>query len=153
MPSSAESILPTYPGSPLVLAIRVAIRALDGNPEVDGRGQSAPLTADTGIEGGFMALMAVVFVIEAHVSRSFPLDDDRRMVQAGAGGARSRAIRHRIYPNIRRDTATSAIWNVTLRPWLTIFAPILISFSRSVVSDQCAMVRGRASVRVKLARL
>jgi hypothetical protein len=30
--------------------------------------------------------------------------------------------------NICRDTATSAIWNVIQRPWLTTFAPILISF-------------------------
>jgi hypothetical protein len=32
---------------------------------------------------------------------------------AGTGGARSRAISVRISANIRRDTATSAIWNVT----------------------------------------
>ena len=38
---------------------------------------------------------------------------DRRSGQAGTGGARSRAIRARICPNIRPDTATSAIWNET----------------------------------------
>ena len=32
---------------------------------------------------------------------------------AGAGGARSRAISARMTANICRDTATSAIWNVT----------------------------------------
>ena len=32
---------------------------------------------------------------------------------AGTGGARSRAMRARICPNIHLDTATSAIWNVT----------------------------------------
>jgi hypothetical protein len=37
--------------------------------------------------------------------------------------------------NICRDTATSASWNVTYRPWLTTLAPILISFSRRLVSD------------------
>ena len=31
--------------------------------------------------------------------------------------------------NIYRDTATSAIWNVTYRPWLTTLTPILISVS------------------------
>jgi hypothetical protein len=31
----------------------------------------------------------------------------------GVGGARSRAISIRISPNICRDTAISAIWNVT----------------------------------------
>jgi hypothetical protein len=35
----------------------------------------------------------------------------------------------------------------------TTLAPILTSFSRSVVSDQCSMSAGRASVRRKLARV
>ena len=30
--------------------------------------------------------------------------------------------------NICPDTVTSAIWNMTQRPWLTTVAPILISF-------------------------
>lgn len=60
-----------------------------------------------------MALMASFLVIKAQVSCGFPLNDDRRSDQAGTGGARSRAIRARICPNIRPDTATSAIWNVT----------------------------------------
>ena len=68
---------------------------------------------------------------------TFTLSNDR-MDQAGTGGARSRATCARICPNIRPDTATSAIWNVTYRPWRTILVPILISFSLSVVSDQCS---------------
>ncbi len=48
----------------------------------------------------------------------------------------------KILRNICRDTTTSAIWNVTERPCLTIFAPVLISFSRSVVSDQCSTSYG-----------
>ena len=32
--------------------------------------------------------------------------------------------------------ATSAIWKATVRPWLTTLAPILISFSFKLVSDQ-----------------
>ncbi len=42
--------------------------------------------------------------------------------------------------------ATSAIWNVTYLPCLTTFAPILISFSRSVVSDQCSTSFGSVNV-------
>jgi hypothetical protein len=49
---------------------------------------------------------------------------------AGAGGARKRAIKDRISANICRGAATSAIWKVTYLPWLTTFAPILMSFSR-----------------------
>jgi hypothetical protein len=56
--------------------------------------------------------MAVFPIAKAHLSRGFPLDDDRRLGQAGTGGARNRAIRLRICPNILPDTATSAIWNV-----------------------------------------
>jgi hypothetical protein len=44
---------------------------------------------------------------------------------AGAGGARSRAIRDRISWNICRDTYLGHLE----RPWLTTFAPILLSFS------------------------
>src|SRR6516225_10943575 len=72
---------------------------------------------------------------------------------AGVGGARSRAISDRMSANICRDTATSAIWNVMYRPWLTTFAPILISFSRRLVSDHGSAAFGIASVRMKLPRL
>ena len=37
---------------------------------------------------------------------------------------------------------TSAIWKATQRPWLTIFAPVLISFSLRLVSDQSLMGSG-----------
>ena len=39
------------------------------------------------------------------------------------------------------------------RPWRTTLAPILTHFSRSVVSDQCAISFGTASVRMKLYRI
>jgi hypothetical protein len=55
---------------------------------------------------------------------------DRSFRHAGAGGARSWEINDRMSANICRDIATSAIWNVMERPWLTTFAPTLISFSR-----------------------
>ncbi len=46
---------------------------------------------------------------------------------------------------------TSAIWNVTQRPWRTILAPISMSFSRGVVSDHCSAASGYASICMKLA--
>ncbi len=55
-------------------------------------------------------------------------------------------MRSRIATNKFRVTATSASWNVTL-------SPILTSFSRNVVSDQCLTSRGRTSRRKKLPRL
>lgn len=61
----------------------------DGNSEADAGGQSAPLATSTGADGGLLVLMAVFPVIKAHVSRGFPLDDDRRMDQAGPGRERS----------------------------------------------------------------
>ena len=51
-------------------AIRVAIRTLDGNSEADAGGQIAPHTSGVDAEG---VAMALVFVIEAHLSRGFPL--------------------------------------------------------------------------------
>jgi hypothetical protein len=65
-----------------------------------------------------------------------------RAAHAGAGGARSRAISDRISANICRGTATSAICKDTQRPWLTTFAPILISFTRRLVSDHVSAVFG-----------
>ena len=66
-----------------------------------------------------------------------PALSNDRMDQADTGGARRPAACAGICPNIRPDTATSVIWNVTSRLWRTILAPILISSSLSVVSDQC----------------
>ena len=64
--------------------------------------------------------------------------DSDRTLHAGAGGGsgRSSAIRRKISWNICRGMATSAIWKATKRPWLTPFAPILISVSLRLVSDQ-----------------
>jgi len=53
----------------------------------------------------------------------------------------------RIFRNSFLGTATSANWNVTYRPWRTILAPILISFSRNAVSDQCPTSVGDANGR------
>ena len=50
-------------------------------------------------------------------------------------GCRNRRIHSRIAANIWGETATSYIWKITYRAHVTIFAPILMSFSRSVVSD------------------
>jgi hypothetical protein len=55
--------------------------------------------------------------------------------------------------HLPRHRDLSAIWKVTYRPWLTTFAPILISFSRKLVSDHGSAVFGIASVRMKLPRL
>ena len=54
-----------------ILTIRVPIRALDGNSEANGDGQSAPLAAGIGADGGLIALMASFLVINAHLSRDF----------------------------------------------------------------------------------
>ena len=67
--------------------------------------------------------------------------------------AANRRIRSRIVRYNRRGTATSASWNVMYRACRTIFAPILISLSRSVVNVQCLTLAGSASRRRKLPRL
>ena len=40
-----------------------------------------------------------------------------------------------------------------MRPWLTTLAPILINFSRGLVSDHGSAALGIANVRMKLPRL
>ena len=74
---------------------------------------------------------------------------------AGAGGGfgRSSAISRKICWNICRGMATSAIWKARPRPWLMTLAPILISFSFRLDSDQSLIGSGVASVRRKLPRL
>ena len=62
-----------------------------------------------------MEIMVSLFLIKAHFSRAFPFGDGH-LVQAGVGGAHSRAILAKICPNILRDTATSANWKVTKQP-------------------------------------
>jgi len=52
------------------------------------------------------------------------------------GGIASRLIRFRIAANNARGTATSANWKATYFECCVTFAPILISFSRRVVSVQ-----------------
>ncbi len=86
--------------------------------------------------GGLMPLLAVFPAIKVCASQSSLSRGDRRLGQAGAGGARSRAMSDRNCPNICRDTATLADWNVTYLPWLTTIALIYTRFSRSVVGDQ-----------------
>ncbi len=60
----------------------------------------------------------------------------------GKGAGRSPSMRRRIVRNSSLGTATSASWKVTYRPWLMTLAPILISFSLSVVRDQCSASLG-----------
>jgi hypothetical protein len=64
------------------------------------------------------------------------------------GERRSHSIPARRCPNTRLGTATSANWNVTSLAWRATLAPILTSFSRSVVSDQRRMLCGEASRRL-----
>ena len=66
------------------------------------------------------------------------------------GGPRKRSIRRRIAANNARGTATSASWNTRYRPWRTIRAPTLTSFSRKVVSDQCERGELRANADLAL---
>ena len=73
--------------------------------------------------------------IQTHPSCRFHLSIDFS-AYAGTGFRRRSSIRLRIFRNSSLGTATSANWNVTYRPCRTTFAPILISFSRSVVIDQ-----------------
>jgi len=51
--------------------------------------------------------------------------------------------------NNRLATATTAIWKIAYREWVTTLTPILVSFYRMVVSDQCFTPRGSASLRSK----
>lgn len=44
--------------------------------------------------------------------------------------------RVKIAPRVFRDAATSTVWNVTYFEWRTIVAPVLISFTSSVVTVQ-----------------
>src|SRR5208282_5716420 len=69
------------------------------------------------------------------------------------GGGRSSAMSRRMSANRFLGIATSAIWKATERPWLTTFAPILMSFSLRLVSDQSLIGSGVASVRKKFPRL
>jgi hypothetical protein len=65
---------------------------------------------------------------------------------AARGPGRSTSIRRRISAKSCLGMATSASWKVTLRLWRTTLAPILISFSRKVVNDQCSTASGSLAV-------
>ncbi len=88
----------------------------------------------------------------AHVSRQFEFE---RVTLAAfhpvdpTGGGRNCAIIRRIPANRFFEIATSAIWNATVRAWPTTFAPILISFSSSVVSDQSLIGSGVAHAKAR----
>jgi site-specific DNA recombinase len=71
----------------------------------------------------------------------------------GLTGGHPRAGSKSHHVDGRNRTGTSASWRTTYRPWRTIRAPILTSFSRKVVSDHCSASCGKASERRKLARL
>jgi len=58
-----------------------------------------------------------------------------------------------ISPKGAFGTTTSPIWNTTYRECLTTLAPILIDFSRSVLSDHFFPDLGNARHRRKLPRL
>ena len=90
--------------------------------------------------------LAVAFLCPGRLDRS-------RRHPGTIFGSRRRLIRSRITRNNRFGTATSAIWKTIYLEWTTTLAPILISFSRSVVRDQCFTAGGRASRRRKRRRL
>ncbi len=65
---------------------------------------------------------------------------------AGTGLGRGSSIRLKIFRNRSLDTATSANWNVTYRPWRTTLTPILTSLSRSVVNDHICEKGGMSAL-------
>jgi hypothetical protein len=81
-----------------------------------------------------------------------PLDAGGSIARSGraaaTSGPRKRSIRRRMAANRARDIATSAKWKTT-----GMRAPILASFSRSMLIDHRATSFGSASERSKLARL
>ena len=60
------------------------------------------------------------------------------------GGALRRWMEARMVLTMGALTATSANWNVTVRAWRTILAPILISFVCKLVNDQSVMGSGKS---------
>ena len=81
------------------------------------------------------------------ISDSTVRSEDAVTDHPGQGEARGRPIRTRIAANNARGMATSAIWNVTALACDTTLAPILINFSRSVVSVHVRTGRGSVSCR------
>ena len=76
-----------------------------------------------------------------------PYCSDDTGCHVGAGFGRKPSISRRISAKSLRGIATSASWNVTYRPCRTTFASILISFLRSIVSDECSTSAGKANDR------
>jgi hypothetical protein len=72
------------------------------------------------------------------------ISPSRHHPDTGVGNL-SHPILSRMVRNNSREIATSAIWKITCRVWRTTFAPILISFSRNVVSVQCRTARGNTA--------
>ena len=92
-------------------------------------------------------LIAAFFVSGGRFFRRISLRVDHLTLQpchVTRDSHRSLSIRFRIASKSSRLMATSANWNVTYRERRTTFAPILIAFSRKVVSDQCFIFCGRA---------
>ena len=63
---------------------------------------------------------------------------------APIGGALRRWMEARMALTMGALTTTSANWNVTVRAWHTILAPILISFVCKLVNDQSAIGSGKS---------
>lgn len=82
---------------------------------------------------------------------SFNLGPDRD--HAHSGGARNRRMAAIMARSIGPVTATSASWKVMARAWRTTRAPILISLSWRLVSDQSTMASGSSMQRRKVAKL
>jgi hypothetical protein len=65
-------------------------------------------------------------------------------------------INDKMSANFCRDTATSAIWNVTVRPWLTTFAAVLSSSIGDLAQNhrrrQSTMARRRTGRRQRAQR-
>ena len=97
--------------------------------------------------------------LSTHLDRRFVLSDAGFRCSAShpaltsSGLALNRPIRTRICRKSTLDTMTSAIWNTTYLECLTTLAPILISFSRSVLSDHFFTGSGNTNRLRKLPRL
>ena len=94
-----------------------------------------------------------VFSTTGTPAEPFSFDFKHLGGHACAGGARKRRIAARTALIIGPVTATSASWNMMARAWRTTRAPILISLSWRLVSDQLVMVSGSARQRRNVAEL
>ena len=110
--------------------------------------------------GRFVAICAFSHAFPSHLKTLlpwFPLFSCESfhflLHPVAAAGNLSRPIPSRMARNNSLGTATSAIWKTTFWEWHTTFAPILISFSRNVVNDQCRTALGNTACRRKLPML